>query len=56
MTPRARIILLIQTTQQDREAHRRAGRKIEALACAIRLKALEDALRALEGPVDSPTY
>lgn len=56
MTPRARIILLIQTTQADREAHRRAGRQIEALACAIPIKALEDALRALAGPVDSPSY
>ena len=56
VTPRARIILLIQTTQADREAHRRAGRQIEALACAIPIKALEDALRALAGPVDSPSY
>lgn len=54
MSARDRILRLVMTTQADREAHQRAGRRIEALAAAIRLKALEDALRALDAPVDSP--
>lgn len=42
---------LIDETKEWLEANRRAGpkRQIEALACRIRIRALEDALRAVSG-------
>jgi hypothetical protein len=39
---------LIAETEELRFANRVAGRQIEALACAIRLKALKDAKRAID--------
>ena len=38
---------LIAETIAWRDEHKRAGRGIEAAACAIRLKALRDALAAI---------
>lgn len=46
----ANIVRLIDETRRWREAHRQRGAlgQIEVLACNIRIKALEDALAALE--------
>jgi glycerol dehydrogenase-like iron-containing ADH family enzyme len=43
------IIALIHETRQWRKEHKLAGRQIEAAACAIREKALSDALKAIGG-------
>lgn len=43
----AAIQALIAETEHWREANSNAGRRIEALACVIRIKALEDALKAI---------
>lgn len=43
------ILLLISEADRWRIEHKRAGRQIEAAACAIRIKALKDALEALKG-------
>jgi hypothetical protein len=42
----ARIELLLVEAKAWLETHRRAGRQIEATACRIRIRALEDALWA----------
>jgi len=46
----AEIARLIDQAKQDRAWHKSRGAagQIEALACAIRIRALEDALRAIE--------
>jgi len=43
------ILTLISITEQWLTYHKRNGRHIEAAACAIRIKALRDAVKALEG-------
>lgn len=42
------ILKLISETEKWRKEHKAFGRHIEAAACAIRLKALRDAVEALE--------
>ena len=44
-----RIHALFRQTETWRAAHARAGRMIEAAACAIRIRALRDALAIAEG-------
>jgi hypothetical protein len=44
----ATIDAMIEETEGWRAAHKAARRHIEAAACAIRLKALRDALAAIE--------
>ncbi len=42
------IMRLISETERWHQLHKAMGRHIEAAACAIRLKALRDALEALK--------
>ena len=44
-----RLLSLIRQAQNWRRDHIRAGRGIEAAACAIRIRALEDALAVIGG-------
>lgn len=44
----ANILALIQETESWRSEHKRHRRWIEAAACAIRIKALQDAIAALD--------
>lgn len=39
---------MIVETQQWQKAHRSNGRQIEAAACAIRVRALQDAMMVIE--------
>lgn len=43
------IVALIEQTRAWRKQHSMNGRRIEAAACAIREKALTDALKAIGG-------
>lgn len=47
MTPAQSIALLIAETERWLADHKRAGRGIEAAACAIRIKALKDAAQVV---------
>ncbi len=49
MTPAAGIRALIAQTEAWRVTHIAAGHGIDAAACAIRIRALKDALAVVEG-------
>jgi len=44
----SRILAMISETEEWRKLHKAKGAHIEAAACAIRLKALRDAVSALK--------
>ncbi|WP_267550286.1 hypothetical protein [Rhizobium rhizogenes] len=49
-----KILALISETESWRTYHKRRNQHIEAAACAIRLKALHDALACLPPPPPNP--